>query len=99
VTDPSAYGSLLLSLVRDDGAVVYVNGVEVARDNMPAGPPTAATLAASTLTLRTDEKAVLPFTVPSTALVAGSNTVAVEVHQSAASSPDLSFNLQVQGVH
>ena len=27
-----------LSLIRDDGAVVYVNGVEVARSNMPTVP-------------------------------------------------------------
>ena len=30
-------GSLTLGLVRDDGAVVYFNGSEVARDMMPAG--------------------------------------------------------------
>ncbi len=33
--DASRYSSLHLALMRDDGAVVYLNGVEVARSNMP----------------------------------------------------------------
>ncbi len=35
------------SLVADDGAVVYLNGTEVVRDNLPAGVLTDATLAPS----------------------------------------------------
>ena len=34
---PGAFTSLTLRLIRDDGAVVYVNGAEVFRTNMPAG--------------------------------------------------------------
>ena len=37
VDDPSQYQQLLLRLVRDDGAAVYLNGIEVRRDNLPAG--------------------------------------------------------------
>ena len=37
VDDPSALSSFTLRLLRDDGAVVYINGVEVARDRMGAG--------------------------------------------------------------
>ncbi|RKS71332.1 hypothetical protein CLV35_3128 [Motilibacter peucedani] len=99
VANPASYSSLLLNLVRDDGAVVYVNGVEVARDNMPAGAPTATTPAVSAITLRADEKAAVSFTVPASVLVPGTNTIAVEVHQSDVWSPDLSFNLQVQAAH
>ena len=36
-----------LSLIQDDGAVVYVNGVEVARSNMPTGTISFTTKAAS----------------------------------------------------
>ena len=37
VPDASLYTGLNLSLIRDDGAVVYLNGTEIWRDNMPAG--------------------------------------------------------------
>src|SRR5205823_3627916 len=37
VTNSAALTTLTLNLLRDDGAVVYLNGVEVRRDNMPAG--------------------------------------------------------------
>src|SRR5262245_43297728 len=37
LADQSIYSSLKLRLVRDDGAIVYLNGVEVFRSNMPTG--------------------------------------------------------------
>src|SRR5687768_11867396 len=45
VNDPSSISSLTLRLLRDDGAVVYLNGVEVHRVHMPAGPISFNTLA------------------------------------------------------
>src|SRR5262249_44065228 len=36
VSNPAQFTTLNLSLIRDDGAVVYINGVEVWRTNMPA---------------------------------------------------------------
>ena len=38
-----------LSVIRDDGAAVYLNGVEVWRSNLPPGPLTADTYAAVSL--------------------------------------------------
>ncbi|MDC0267546.1 hypothetical protein OAK41_03325, partial [Akkermansiaceae bacterium] len=35
VDDPSALPGIKLELLRDDGAVLFVNGVEVGRSNMP----------------------------------------------------------------
>src|SRR4030095_5323755 len=32
------FTNLILSLLRDDGAVVYLNGTEVFRSNLPNGP-------------------------------------------------------------
>ena len=43
----TSYRTLTLRLLRDDGAVAYLNGIEVARSNMPAGPVNFLTLAAS----------------------------------------------------
>src|SRR6185295_17505948 len=38
VGDLVTLSNVTLRLVRDDGAVVYINGVEVFRSNMPEGP-------------------------------------------------------------
>ena len=45
--DPGALEALQLRLLRDDGAIAYLNGTEVLRVNMPEGPVTPETLAAS----------------------------------------------------
>ncbi|WP_066511862.1 metallophosphoesterase [Rufibacter sp. DG15C] len=86
-----AYTSYNLKLVRDDGAVVYVNGTEVFRSNMPTGTVSYTTLAA------TSNEATISFTLPATAFRAGVNVIAVEVHQNYASSSDISFDLEVIG--
>ncbi|HIJ51802.1 MAG TPA: hypothetical protein HPP66_01455 [Planctomycetes bacterium] len=39
VNNASKYSRLSLRILRDDGAVVYLNGVEIARSNMPPSPP------------------------------------------------------------
>ncbi|MBL7942114.1 MAG: CotH kinase family protein, partial [Flavobacteriales bacterium] len=82
--------SALLNVVRDDGVLVYINGAEVARSNMPAGTVNYQTLATDAIG-GAGETAVnaISFDVP---LVNGTNTIAVEVHQSAANSSDLSFD-------
>ena len=84
--------SLLLHLVRDDGAVVYINGTEVARSNMPTGAITSATFASTNVDPPQDRQS-FDFTVPTNVLVSGTNTIAVEVHQNYRASGDLAFNL------
>ncbi|HKX60209.1 MAG TPA: Ig-like domain-containing protein, partial [Verrucomicrobiae bacterium] len=95
VQDPAAVQSLNALLKRDDGAVIYLNGTEVARDNMPAGAVTYATLAASATD---DGESVLSHVLPATGLVHGTNLLAVEVHQSALNSSDLSFELSLSAL-
>lgn len=94
VANPAAITSLTLGLVRDDGAVVYLNGTEIVRSNMPAGTITYDTAAASTVS-GNDKYTVFNFTVPQNLVVAGSNVLAVEVHQINASSSDLRFDLSL----
>jgi hypothetical protein len=94
VADPTAIGGLTLRLLRDDGAVVYLNGQEVARSNMPAGTVAYNTLA-STAIGGASESAWHEFTVSPQVLVAGANALAVEVHQSAVTSTDISFDAQL----
>ena len=50
VTNAANYLYAKIGLVRADGAVIYINGTEVLRDNMPQGTITAATLASAVLT-------------------------------------------------
>ena len=64
--------------VVDDGAVVYVNGTEVARFNMPTGAVSYATPALAAVG---NASYTGPFTIPSSVLLPGANLVAVEVHQ------------------
>jgi hypothetical protein len=88
--------NLSLELLRDDGAVVYVNGQEVLRDNMPAGPVGYTTLASSTVG-GLAEDTFYQFALPPAALVDGTNVIAVEVHQRAPDSSDVSFDLRMKG--
>jgi acid phosphatase type 7 len=89
----AAYASFRMNMYVDDGAVVYINGTQRAITNIGAGPifTTLATAAAAE-----DGHAVQSFTV--TGLVNGNNEIAVEVHQSAANSSDLVFDLELVGV-
>ena len=69
-----------LSPIVDDGAVIYLNGEEIFRLRMPAGPITFDTMATESVTdaVRLDE-----IRLPADGLVVGTNVLAVEVHQSA----------------
>jgi hypothetical protein len=96
VADPLMFTNLSVHLLRDDGAVVYINGVEVRRDSMPAGAVTFSTLATVTVG-GTDEFTFFASNVPPSMLLAGTNVIAVEVHQASASSSDLSFDCELLG--
>ena len=72
---------MTLNLRRDDGAVVYVNGVEVARSNMPTGTITNTTRASTAIGTGSAVQATVTIALPPSALVAGDNVIAVEVHQ------------------
>jgi hypothetical protein len=85
-SDPASTG-LFLDCVLDDGAVVYLNGVEVLRENLPDGPLDAATLALDPV----DDAADLFSEIPADALVRGTNVLAAEVHQAEPADPDLAF--------
>jgi hypothetical protein len=96
VSNPAAYTNFTLSLLRDDGAVVYLNGVEVIRSNMPSGTIGYRTLASSAIS-GASESTFYTFTLSTASFVSGTNVLAVEIHQSDATSSDLSFNLKLDG--
>lgn len=98
IPNPSQYNSFTFDLRRDDGVVVYVNGVEVLRDNMPASPTVISNTTYANSEVADDGNTPQSFTIPVSAFSSGINTIAVEVHQGTASSSDLSFDLRLTGV-
>jgi hypothetical protein len=87
VADPTQVEQLTVSLLRDDGAVVFLNGVEIFRSNMDLGPVDYLT-PASTAIGGSSETGFFDKTVDPGLLVAGPNLLAVEIHQSGPTSSD-----------
>jgi hypothetical protein len=97
VSDPSSVRGLTLNLAYRGGAVVYLNGKEIARDHMPEG-----VIAPETPALDYPREAYLnekghlgqekecparvrrmePVAIPSSALVKGLNVLALDLHRS-----------------
>ncbi len=81
VTGDPARTELHLQALVDDGAIGYLNGVEIFRRNMPAGPVSYSTLALGPVG---DATFGDPISIPPGALRSGLNVLAVEVHQAPA---------------
>ena len=94
LTNAAAVTALRLRVLRDDGVVVYLNGTEVFRDNLPGGLITFTNFALKSI-VDEDEAAFLEATVPIGLLVEGTNVVAVEIHQVDAGSSDISFDFEL----
>lgn len=83
---------LLLRTTFDDGALFYLNGVEVFRGNLPVGSvdgSTPATVAQSGI------PPVIEKVIPGTWLRNGTNWLAVELHQAEAGTEDLWFDAEL----
>ena len=93
VPNPSDFSSVDLDLLYDDGAVIYLNGVEVWRVNMPIGAINYGTFAST----GSSDNAMVSTSLPVT-LLQGENLLAVEVHQRSAQSSDLSFDFKLTAV-
>jgi len=91
VADPAAFQAMRLSVLRDDGAVVHLNGQEVFRDNMPGGAIDYLTPAADVAF--DDGTLFLTNTLSPDVLVEGDNVIAAEIHQDNPTSSDISFDL------
>ena len=83
---------LSASLLVDDGAVAYLNGSELFRVRMPAGPVTATTLANETIDVGR-EGVFVTTNVTTSGLQAGENVLAVEVHQPYLTSSDVTWGV------
>lgn len=76
----------------DDGCVIYLNGTEVGRFNMPSGTVTYATNASTSIDNATEVGLTL---TPASALLVGDNVLAVEVHQINATSSDVVWGMKL----
>jgi hypothetical protein len=92
VADAARITDAALELLRDDGAIVYLNGKEIFRSNMPSGAVSYGTFASAPIT-GAAENTWVKTTVPASAFVTGTNVLAVEVHQFSLTTEDLSFDL------
>lgn len=95
LTDVSKVTALELTGVADDGVVIYINGVEVKRQNMPAtGAVTNLTFASSAIRTTVANSNPVTVSVPTNLLVTGRNVISAEAHVNYRGTPDLSFKLQ-----
>ncbi len=78
--------TVTLNYTADDGFIVYVNGTEAARYNMPSGTATYDTFAT---TYAQDNPDTGSLTLSNSLFTTGENVVAVEVHNNSTSSSDI----------
>jgi hypothetical protein len=97
LADPTIYTNYTLNVKRDDGVVVYINGIEVYRNNMPTGTVAYNTLASSACSDDGSGFLTATLTLAQAGFIAGNNTIAVEIHQNATNSSDISFDFSLTG--
>lgn len=101
ITDIVSTQPVSFAMEVDDGALIWINGTEVIRHNMEGavgdGMVTSTTFGGiPSGTAITGDGSVERVLIPSSQFQEGINTIAVEVHQAAFDSSDLSFDLQIE---
>ena len=95
VPDPAVVKDGTVTVTADDGVVVYLNGVELGRANLPTGTLTQNSYATVAPRAAAAAAAKVTFTVPAKLLVNGTNVIAASVHANYRSTPDLSYDLSL----
>ncbi len=83
---------VLVELLVDDGALIWLNGEELSRKNL-SGADISHDSWAKEAVAESSESAYSTISLPSDLFREGENLLAVEVHQAAATSSDLGFDL------
>jgi DNA-binding CsgD family transcriptional regulator len=96
IKDISKFKGFEFRLQRDDGAIVYVNGKELYRDNMPDGHITHKTKSIQVIDVE-EEGLFFVKIFDSTIFKNGDNTISIQVHQCNTYSSDCIFSLEVVG--
>ena len=92
----TTFQTIQLNVQRNDGIVIYINGTERARNNMPAGVPVFTTVASADIAVGATEN--FTFNLSPAFFSAGANSIAVEVHLRTNTSTNMSFDMQVLGL-
>ena len=90
ISDADTKLNYSITLIVDDGAAIYVNGIETGRYNLPEGP-----LMFNTLAPLSNNNDTVTFNVPGDLIKEGNNVIAVEVHQNSVGSSDMFFDFQL----
>jgi hypothetical protein len=90
LADTSGMSDMDLELQMDDGAIVYLNGKEIFRSNMPTG-----TVSFTTNSTEANDQVTVYTKVAKESFLVGENIIACEVHQYNGTSSDLGFDLSL----
>jgi hypothetical protein len=99
VNNPSDFVTLNSRLMRDDGAVVYLNGSVLVRDRVPEGTGILAVIGGGAVSGADETNFFAQPSQPATALRLGTNVLAAEVHQDNVGSSDLVFDFELRGTN
>ena len=90
------YVAYEIRIQRDDGAIVYINGIELFRDNMPKVTINNTTLALSTIQGEGEYEFTQHF-FDNSLFKEGENILSVSIHQAYEDSSDCIFSLELIG--
>lgn len=92
ITDTTGISGIEMGLNADDGAIVYLNGQEIFRNNIPAGTVIFDSYASGAIA----NENTFVYTAMDIALFhTGENIIACEVHQTNGTSSDISFDISI----
>ncbi|WP_347174770.1 helix-turn-helix transcriptional regulator [Polaribacter uvawellassae] len=94
IKDISNFKGYEFKLLRDDGAVIYLNGEELYRENMYNGTVTNSTVA-KTFVDNEQEQTYYVKVFDSSIFKQGDNTINIQIHQSSEDSSDCIFSLEL----
>ena len=96
--DASDVFTMEANVIRDDGVIIYLNGHEAGRSNIPEGTTLGFDdLSGGDNVGGEEESTYYPVTLDPVFLVDGTNVITVVLHQLTGGSNDLSFDLELTG--
>ena len=95
IRSPSSIDSFVIDIDRTDSCALYVNGVEVYRDENLIKNANFRTLASNDLL---DEDKNISIAVPISTLQDGNNSISIELHKSSRSSNEFKFDLSAVAI-
>ncbi|MFK8060882.1 MAG: helix-turn-helix transcriptional regulator [Polaribacter sp.] len=96
IMNPEEYSGFEFDFKRDDGIIVYLNGKEIYKNNLPIGPIFNNTKALKRIDSK-DEKKIIKKIISSQKFKEGINILKVSIHQYNLKSSDCIFDLELIG--